>query len=143
MDTEEDFFRKGTILKFFSQSGYGFIRDEKGQQVYFHLDEIRFVGEPRKRSQIKEGMKVGFDISRTSRGIRATHMKFYGKPPELKEKKPVNKSSSSHAETDKPTTETSPAPFPTGKEANAVPEPPQSPTPAPENHPPSNKPDSE
>src|SRR3989338_1563296 len=74
---EEDLFRKGEIIKFFSQSGYGFIRDEKGQQVYFHMDEVRVVGEPKKRNQIYEGMKIGFDVSRTSKGVRATHMKFY------------------------------------------------------------------
>ena len=123
METEEDFFRKGTIMKFFAQSGYGFIRDDKGHQVYFHLDEIRFVGEPRKRSQIKEGMKVGFDISRTSRGVRATHLKFYGKVPESKNKKALPSglaSNPSGTPSPKPKTETPSEPAETEKIATTA-----------------------
>lgn len=74
---QEDYFRKGKVSKYFPHAGYGFIRDGAGHETYFHLDEVRFVGEKKKRGEIKEGMEVGFDVSRTSRGIRATFLKIY------------------------------------------------------------------
>lgn len=111
----EDLFRKGQILKFFAQSGYGFIKDEKGKQVYFHMDEVRVVGEPRHKNQIREGMQVGFDVSRTSKGERATHMVFYSPAPipVKKEKgahRPPNESVSNHDESNKETGQKSTAP---------------------------------
>lgn len=73
----KDTFRKGTIIKYFPQSGYGFVRDEIGKEVYFHLDELRFVGEKNDRRYVMEGAPVGIDVSRTSRGLRVTKLKIY------------------------------------------------------------------
>jgi cold shock CspA family protein len=72
----DDHFIHGTILKYFPQANYGFIRDVKGREIYFHLDEARLAGGFHRRD-IKEGLKVGFDMSRTSRGLRATKIKVY------------------------------------------------------------------
>lgn len=72
-----DKFRQGKIIKFFPHAGYGFVRDRGGKEVYFHLDEIRFVGEKKGRSHILEGTTVGFDVGRTSRGLRVTRLKIY------------------------------------------------------------------
>ncbi len=72
-----DKFRKGRIVKFFPQSNYGFVRDERGKEIYFHLDEIRFVGTKNDARYITEGAPVGIDISVTSRGLRVTKMKVY------------------------------------------------------------------
>lgn len=72
-----DKFRHGRIVKFFSQGKYGFIRDEQGREVYFHLDEIRMLGEKRDRTFVFEGQAVGFDVGLSSRGLRVTHMKVY------------------------------------------------------------------
>lgn len=73
----EDKFRKGRIIKFFPHAGYGFVRDLGGKEVYFHLDEIRFLGSKNDRRYVSEGAPVGFDIGRTSRGLRVTLMKIY------------------------------------------------------------------
>lgn len=73
----EDKFRHGRILRFFPQSGYGFVKDAQGHDVYFHVDEIRFVGEKRDRTYVNEGAPVGFDVGVTSRGMRVTHLKIY------------------------------------------------------------------
>ncbi len=73
----DDKFRKGKILKFFPQAGYGFIRDLNGKEIYFHLEEIRFVGEKKDRSYVVEGASVGVDVGLTSRGLRVTRMKIY------------------------------------------------------------------
>ena len=72
-----DNFRKAKILKFFPQAGYGFVRDESGKEIYFHLDEIRFVGAKDDRRYVTEGAEVGIDVGRTSRGLRVTRLKIY------------------------------------------------------------------
>ncbi len=77
MEYPGDNFRHGKILKFFPQGRYGFVRDEKGHEVYFHLDEIRLLGGRRNRSDLKEGTDVGFDVGLTSRGLRITRLKVY------------------------------------------------------------------
>lgn len=76
-EIQTDKFRHGKIIKFFPQMGYGFIRDQNGKEIYFHLDEVRFVGEKRNRSFVVEGAEVGVDVGRTSRGLRVTHLKIY------------------------------------------------------------------
>ena len=74
---EDDKFRKARIVKYFPQSGYGFVRDERGKEIYFHLDELRMVGTKRDPRHVYEGASVGIDISRTSRGLRVTKLKLY------------------------------------------------------------------
>ncbi|MBI2082108.1 MAG: cold shock domain-containing protein [Deltaproteobacteria bacterium] len=74
-----DNFRHGKILKFLAQGNYGFVKDEQGYEVYFHLDEVRLVGPNRDRSFFKEGTQVGFDVGLTSRGMRVTRLKVYSK----------------------------------------------------------------
>ncbi|QQR81896.1 MAG: hypothetical protein IPJ69_07375 [Deltaproteobacteria bacterium] len=74
---KRDTFRKATILKYFPQSNYGFVKDEHNTEIYFHVDEMRFVGDRRDKSLLVEGRKVGIDIGRTSRGMRVTFMKIY------------------------------------------------------------------
>ncbi len=73
----DDKFRKGRIVKYFPQSSYGFVRDERGKEIYFHLDELRFIGAKNDRRYVCEGAPVGVDVSRTSRGLRIVKMKLY------------------------------------------------------------------
>lgn len=77
MDQETDKFRHAKITRFFPQSGYGFVRDAAGKEIYFHIDEVRVVGEKRDRALIREGTEVGIDVGRTSRGLRVTQLKIY------------------------------------------------------------------
>ncbi len=77
VEERSDKFRQAKIIKFFHQGGYGFVRDRNGKEIYFHVDEIRFIGEKRDRSYVAEGAEVGIDIGRTSRGLRVTRMKIY------------------------------------------------------------------
>ncbi len=73
----DDKFRKAKIIKFLPQAGYGFVRDRAGKEIYFHLDELRFVGEKNDRQYVVEGAEVGVDVGRTSRGVRVTRLKIY------------------------------------------------------------------
>ena len=77
MEYPTDNFRHGKISKFFPQGSYGFVRDEKGKEIYFHLDELRFVGPKSGRAYVVEGVEVGVDVSITSRGMRVTKLKIY------------------------------------------------------------------
>ena len=69
-------FPRGRISRFFPKSRYGFIKDRNGRDVYFNLDEVRFLGDKDQRD-IQEGAEVGYDLSWTSRGEHVIRMKIY------------------------------------------------------------------
>lgn len=71
-----DKFPRGRISRFFPKSRYGFIKDRNGRDVYFNLDEVRFVGDKDQRD-IQEGAEVGYDLSWTSRGEHVIKLKIY------------------------------------------------------------------
>ena len=73
----EDFFPKGEIAKFFTNQDYGFIRDQHGRDIYFHLGELDFVGPKNNKSYIKVGVKIGYDLSWTSHGEHVRKIKIY------------------------------------------------------------------
>lgn len=74
---ENDLFPKGEIVKFFQQQDYGFIHDQHGSDVYFHLNELDLVGPKNKRDSIRVGAKVGYDVSWTSHGLHVRRLKIY------------------------------------------------------------------
>lgn len=69
-------FPRGQVTRFFPKSRYGFIKDRNGRDVYFNLDEVRFLGEKDQRD-LREGVEVGYDLSWTSRGEHVIKMKIY------------------------------------------------------------------
>lgn len=75
--SEDDLFPKGEVAKFFTNQEYGFIRDQHGNDVYFHLNEIDFVGPKNHKSYLKVGAKVGYDLSWTSHGQHVRRLKIY------------------------------------------------------------------
>ncbi|MBF0492192.1 MAG: hypothetical protein HQM15_05375 [Deltaproteobacteria bacterium] len=72
----EDNFSKARIVKYFPQSRYGFVKDRRGKDIYFNVDELRFVGD-RGREFIREGAWVGYDVGWTSHGLHVNRMKIY------------------------------------------------------------------
>lgn len=72
----QDRFPRGRIIKYFPQGGYGFVKDAHGRDIYFHVDEVRLLG-GKKKSDIKEGLEVGYDLTVTSRGFHITRLKIY------------------------------------------------------------------
>lgn len=70
-----DRFPRGKVVKFFPELRYGFIRDRNGRDVYFNLDEVRFVG-PKDHRDLREGRGVGYDVSWTSHGRHVTYLKI-------------------------------------------------------------------
>lgn len=75
--SQEDLFPKGEIVKFFPQQEYGFIHDQHGRDVYFHLNELDLVGPKGKKEYIRVGTKIGYDLSWTSHGMHVRRLKIY------------------------------------------------------------------
>ena len=75
--SQDDLFPKGEVVKFFSGQDYGFIKDQHGHDIYFHLNELDFVGPKNSRSHIKVGAKIGYDLSWTSHGQHVRKIKIY------------------------------------------------------------------
>lgn len=73
-DSEEKF-PHGKVIRFFPQNRYGFLKDRIGRDLYFNLDEVRFVGLKDHRD-LREGMEVGYDLGWTSHGLHVTKMKI-------------------------------------------------------------------
>ena len=69
-------FPRGRVVRFLPESRYGFIQDRNGRDVYFNLDEVRFVGGKDHR-QLSEGIEVGYDLGWTGHGKHVTKLKIY------------------------------------------------------------------
>lgn len=74
--TTDDKFSKGRVIKYFPQSKYGFVKNRSGRDVYFNIDEIRFIG-VKGRESLREGIVVGYDVSWTGHGLHVAKMKIY------------------------------------------------------------------
>jgi len=60
---------KGTVKRWLSMRGYGFITAEDGKDVFVHNSEIQG------KNSLKEGEKVEFEIVDTGRGPKAVRVK--------------------------------------------------------------------
>jgi CspA family cold shock protein len=60
---------KGTVMRWLDGRGYGFIKGEDGKEVFVHNSEIQG------KSSLREGEKVEFEVTDTSRGPRAVKVK--------------------------------------------------------------------
>jgi CspA family cold shock protein len=62
---------EGTIKRLIRDRGFGFIRSEDGQEVFFHrsaLQGLDFDG-------LREGEKVAFELERGNKGPRAVNVR--------------------------------------------------------------------
>lgn len=65
---------EGTIKRLIRDRGFGFLRTDDGQEVFFHrsaLENLEFDG-------LREGEKVEFDLERGNKGLRAVHVRGRG-----------------------------------------------------------------
>lgn len=74
---ENDQFSKGVVTKYFQNQSYGFVRDHLNRELFFHVDEMDFCGPKNNKTFITVGARIGFDISRTSHGLRIKRIKIY------------------------------------------------------------------
>jgi CspA family cold shock protein len=64
----------GTIKRLVRDRGFGFIRDEGGQEWFFHrssMDDAAF-------DQLNEGQRVSFDEEPSQKGPRAGNIRMEG-----------------------------------------------------------------
>jgi hypothetical protein len=71
---ENDFFRKGEIVSFQPRQRHGEVANDRGLRIPFDLHEASIVGDP---TNIGVGMRIGYDASRISGGLRVTVLKIY------------------------------------------------------------------
>ena len=64
---------QGTIKRLIRDRGFGFIRTEDGQEVFFHrstLEDLDF-------DKLHEGEKLEFEVERGNKGIRAVRVRAH------------------------------------------------------------------
>ena len=59
---------KGTVKNFNAEKGYGFIRTEEGEDVFFHFSVIQCEG----FKTVNPGDEVEYEYNETEKGLRAT-----------------------------------------------------------------------
>ncbi len=62
---------KGTIKMFNKEKGFGFIRAEDGNDVFFHYSSLVMDG----FKTVDQGEDVEFDLEQSDRGLRAANIK--------------------------------------------------------------------
>jgi CspA family cold shock protein len=61
----------GTIKRLVRDRGFGFIKDEGGQEYFFHRDAV----EAGNFEQLNEGQRVSFDEEPSQKGPRAANIR--------------------------------------------------------------------
>ena len=61
---------KGTVKWFNSQKGYGFIKDDEGEDVFVHYSGLNMEG----YKSVDEGARVEYDVTDGSKGPQAVNV---------------------------------------------------------------------
>ena len=67
-----DKFYRGTIKSLFSGSGMGVVCSASGRDIPFAFMHVLLIGPVRSCEDLRQGMKVGFDVGWTADGLRIT-----------------------------------------------------------------------
>ncbi|MES2836561.1 MAG: cold shock domain-containing protein [Bacteroidota bacterium] len=59
---------KGTVKFFNEAKGFGFIKDDNGQEIFVHVSGLR--------DEIRENDEVTFDVEQGKKGLNATNVKL-------------------------------------------------------------------
>lgn len=60
----------GTVKWFNAQKGFGFIKQENGEDVFVHFSALKMDG----YKSIDEGAKVNFDVVQGEKGLQAANV---------------------------------------------------------------------
>lgn len=77
--TADDRYYQGTILRLSVGSRTGWLRSASGRDFPFAAADLALVGAPLGFGSLREGLRVGFDLGRTSRGLCVSVIRVY--PP--------------------------------------------------------------
>ncbi|MBE5984793.1 cold-shock protein [Lacrimispora sp. AGF001] len=61
---------KGTVKWFNAQKGFGFISDEKGNEIFVHFSGLAMDG----YKSLDDGQSVTFDVTEGNRGLQAVNV---------------------------------------------------------------------
>lgn len=75
-EASEDSFYQGTIIRVHPGSRSGVLRTGNGREVAFAVPDVLILGTAHGFAALREGMRVGFDLGRTSRGLRVTTIRI-------------------------------------------------------------------
>ncbi len=64
---------KGKVKWFNESKGYGFIKQDNGEDVFVHFSAIKGEG----FKTLKEGQEVEFDVKQGDKGLQAVNVKGY------------------------------------------------------------------
>jgi len=77
-EQQGDLFYHGVVSKIFWSSESGVIISESGKEFSFAFPFIKLIGVPRQDVRfLREGMRVGFDVGWTPKGLRVSIIKIY------------------------------------------------------------------
>jgi cold shock CspA family protein len=73
-----DLFYHGVVSKIFWSSESGVVQSDSGKEFSFAFPFVKLLGVPRQDIRfLREGMRVGFDVGRTPKGLRVSLIKIY------------------------------------------------------------------
>jgi len=73
----EERYYQGTILRVHPGSRTGWLRTARGRDVPFDATTLVVLGTDQGFRALRPGMRVGFDLGRTSRGLCVTTVRVY------------------------------------------------------------------
>lgn len=78
-------FYLGTVRRLFPGAGLGVVRSDTGREIPFVAAHVVVTGSAERFDDLREGMRVGFDVGWTARGLRVTLLQVRGpgEPPGL------------------------------------------------------------
>ena len=77
-EQQGDLFYHGIVSKIFWSSESGVIVSDSGKEFSFVFPFVKLIGVPRQDVRfLREGMRVGFDVGRTPKGLRVSIIKVY------------------------------------------------------------------
>ena len=65
---------KGTIRRLMADRGYGFIKTEEEQDLFFHRNDLQGVD----YESLREGQEVEFEVTTTPKGLNAVNVRLAG-----------------------------------------------------------------
>jgi len=73
----DDLFYHGVIATVNWSRGTGVVRSGNGREIPFEFQFVTMIGGQRRIEHLLPGMRVGFDVGWTSKGLRITTIKIY------------------------------------------------------------------